>query len=575
MRTSSAVETRSTRSADRSTPTKIIVIGLIGLLLICFYVAVVRFSVNVPIVDDFMYVFTLTRLLDPAATWQKIVLLIIEQHNDHRILLSRLAFLTTYAFEGHLNFQTLIIVASLSVAGMVWLIGRLFRRAQLSSWAILPVAFLLFQPSYHANVWWALSIWQHTVTLFLYILLFYLVLKATGRYQVSAWLLGAVLVFSNSNGIVAWFTVVLLLAVNRRWKQAGIWAVSGIILAVLYYNLGYDFRSQGSFQVIIQHPVWVFKSVVSFLGGAVYLNGWRWLGIPNLWLVLGTGVSVMVIVILAWWRMFFDRVRPSVPFQVFAALALVLCGTAGAASLTRSDGHFSVIDRYQVYSVLCVISAYALALLTVKGRWNQSLVVGMNVVGAWFCLVAWQLYPPILAEKRQQLISQTYSLEHYNKSVVDNLFLLDPYWQGLWKQAVTKGQYQFPNTELSGVEPVLRQKAGGYVATSFNVKDTVVNELSVDHDLAMVENKTLPTPDYMLLQSTAETHILPARTLTAEQPFRASGPPIGVKTTFYPQALTPGNYRIGWLNVDGDKPVAEWTKQFYVKGADDASKPFR
>jgi|GEM_PF-4903448 len=551
-------------------------IGLIILLGLVFYVTVFRYAVNVPLVDDFLFLFSITRLTDPATSPGQALAILLEQHNDHRILLARLFVLADYLLEGTINYRTLIIISSLSVLGLLWVVGWLLRRAGLPVWALVPVALLLFQPSYYENVWWSLSALQHTVSLLAYLGLFILVLKPDRRAQIGALLLTGLMIYSNSNGIMAWIAACLLLVIQHRWRWVSIWFLTGAILTVLYYTVQYDFRSGKSIQSSLTNPDWLAKSILGFLGGGFFLEGRPWLGpLSGNRVVVLAGLTILGVFAISLWlagrqyvknRLFFTQPAAQSAL-VLLALAAVLTGTALAAGLTRSDGLFLLMDRYGIYSILALITAYALVLIHSGERTRQRLMAFSALLAAWFAFSGWTIYLPRLINFRNARISETYSLSRYGRSPASNLFLLDPYWQGLLKKGMSQGIYRLPDSPLAAAFPVVDKGAGEPTDTQFtftNGFDGTAQEPAV-----YLHHPTLSPPDYLLLRSAAETHVLPAGRLP-ERSYRrllrtGNWLTEGVTSSFFPRTLKPGDYRIGYLHLTESGPRIAWTSQVYTR----------
>lgn len=524
-----------------------------------FYVLVVVFAVNIPVVDDFLFLFKVARMVDPATPWREVIHLLIEQHNDHRILLSRLIVLGLYGLEGQINFAHLIIVGSLSIAGIWFFWRKLFQREGLSFGALLPITVLLFQPSYLANVWWALSVLQHTVSLLGYCWLFWLALRPGKQAQVWALGLGALLLFSNSNGVVAWFTVVILLAIRRQWKKAALWAIAGVGLIGLYYGVGYEFKSSSSFQSIMHHPLWLVKSVLGFAGGAFHMQENAWAFIPANVLTTATGLAVLAIIAFGWWQALFNqRYRPSSGFLVLLGLSLVLLGTAGAAALTRSNGSLMVVDRYQVYSILCVVVAYSLVLMVIRTR-QLYVVSAATFFSIWFAINSYLQYIPDLIIQRNEVLSEVPSLTLTGKSVISNLFMLDPFWQGWWKKGLDWGMYRLPDMPIAAIPAF----SGATSPLQFT-KDSVLDP-STGYMMVYLRHKQMPAPDFLFLRSATEWHLLPAKPPVERNHLQllANGRWFkpGVESFFYPIMLAPGTYQIGWVGLNAGNPRFYWTNQ--------------
>lgn len=546
----------STRTADRW------VAGIILLLAVLFYAAILRYAINVPQVDDFLYIDSVRRITAAGTPFAEVARLLVEQHNDHRILLSRILVITDYWIEGQVNYRTLTLLGSLSVAGLLWQVYCLFRQTRLASWLLLPVALFLFQPSYQEDVWWVLCLLQHTVTLLLMLIVFRLLMRPEASAQLGALALGGLVLYSNSNGLFMWVAVVVLLAMARQWRWAGIWTVTGLVLISLYFSINYNFISKNSLLTIAQHPAWVIKSIVSFAGSAVYFDGRRWLLLPGYGLVLGAGALVLLVISVSWVRLLIRSIRskPILPATLpFLALGLVLTGSAVAAALARSDGNLMVIDRYQLYAVWCLIVVYVLLLMQFTGRWRR--VTGWAGLGLalWFWLNAWLYYGPQLAERYNRQLAEGMSLKQYRYSVLSQTFGLDPYWQRGWVEAMDRGIYQVPDLpEIRSVEVAIRSKPSINSLTRFTTQTRRLAYLNTDG--LFIEQNTLPKPEFLYLQSAEHWYVLPAQRLPKPimKPWLSDK---GVKSVVLPVMLKPGSYRFGWVRRASTGWSATLTRQ--------------
>ncbi|ARK09844.1 hypothetical protein [Fibrivirga algicola] len=519
---------------------------IILLLATVFYTAIIRYAINVPQVDDFLYIDSIRRIFTEGTPFAEQLRLLVEQHNDHRILLSRLIVLGDYWLEDQVNYRTLTLLGSLSVACLLWQVYRLFRQAGVAAWLVLPVALLLFQPSYQEDVWWVLCLLQHTLTLLLMFLVFRLITRPARSAQVGALALGGLVLYSNSNGLFLWIAVVVLLLLSRQWRWSLIWIVTGLVLIGLYFGVNYNFVAKGSLAAVARHPGWVVKSIVSFMGSAVYFDQRRWLLLPGQWLVLGLGAVVLLVIIGSWVRLFLTMNRPISPAIIpLLGIGLVLLGSGVAAALVRSDGSLMIIDRYQLYAVWCLIVLYGLLVMQLTG--GARLIVAWLGIGvaAWFWLNAWLYYGPQLADRYNRQVAEGMALKQYRYSVMSQLFGRDPYWQKGWEQAMKQGIYQVPDLpEIRGVETALQASPVLDSTTVFVTESRLLSYLNTD--ALFLEQTAIPTPNFLYLQSETNRYVLPAQRMPKPimKPWLADK---GVKSFVLPVMLKPGTYRIGWV----------------------------
>lgn len=544
----------STRRTDR------LVAGAITLLAVGFYFAVFRYAINVPQVDDFLYIDSVRRIITPGTPFSEVMRLLVEQHNDHRILLSRLLVLADYWVEGQVNYQTLTILGSLSIAGALWQVHRLFREAGLTSWLLLPVALFLLQPSYQEDVWWVLCLLQHTLTLWLMLLVFRLLSRLQTSAQLGALALGGLVMYSNSNGLFMWLAAVGLLGLARQWRWMLSWLVAGMLLIGLYFSINYNFIAKNSLTAVAQHPAWILKSLVSFAGSAVYFDQRKWLLLPSQGLVLAVGALVLLVITLSWLRLLSRFPRPISPALVpFLGLGFVLVCSGVAAALARSDGSLMIIGRYQLYAVWCLIVVYVLLVMQLADRWQWAVGWAGLGLALWFWVNAWLYYGPQLAERYSLQVAEGVTLKQYRYSVLSQTFGRDPYWQKGWVQAMQQGIYQVPDLpEIRGIETALRSTPAQDSVTRFTADTRRLTYLNTD--ALFVQQDTLLKPEYLYLQSATNWYVLPAQRLPKPimKPWRVNK---GVKSMILPVMLQPGSYRYGWVRHTNDGWRATITRQ--------------
>lgn len=117
-----------------------------------------RYSSNLPYADD--YVTILEPLLSnsgsgvspswPESAWK--------QHNEHRIVFTKLAALLQFKVSGAVDFRALILFAAVGWVATVALLAWSFTRyAGASRWEIIPIVFLMLTPTFEESMLWATS----------------------------------------------------------------------------------------------------------------------------------------------------------------------------------------------------------------------------------------------------------------------------------------------------------------------------------------------------------------------------------------------------------------------------------
>ena len=282
------------------------------------------------------------------------------------------------------------------------------------------------------------------------------------------------------------------------------------------------------------------------MGGAAYFDGRKWLLLPMLWVVIGIGILVLLVIKISWVRALlqFKKALPA-PLVPFLGLAFVLACSTGASALTRSDGGLMVPGRYQVFCVFYLIVVYGLLLLQVPGRWRSAVGLAGVAFTGWLWLNSWLYYGPLLHEHYTDLVAEGMALKQYRYSVMSQTFGLDQDWQQRWETAMDRGIYQVPDLpEIRGIEVAMKTVPLRDSVIQFATRSERLSFLK--NDALFLQQDTLATPNFVFLQSATHWYILPAHHLP-KPILKPWMPDRGAKSLVVPVMLEPGTYRIGWL----------------------------
>lgn len=199
-----------------------------------------QYALNIPLQDDFDagLEFIDKYAFQPHTFFEKLSL-IFSQHNEHRIVLDRLAFITNYNLTGQLNFRQLMFFGNLAIPCLfAALLTLSFRHEKgIRRWFFwLPLAFLLFQ-----LVYWELTIWGMASIQNFYVLTFVCASLTALYYGPSrpvwfgvALLMAVAATYTSSNGLLVFFAGAIGLTITKRYRQLAIWAGVGLVAIGLY-----------------------------------------------------------------------------------------------------------------------------------------------------------------------------------------------------------------------------------------------------------------------------------------------------------------------------------------------------
>ena len=206
---------------------------------IAYFAMVNEYALNIPYGDDYDAVLDFLNKFVPAGFNEKISLL-FSQHNEHRIVFSRIVFVLYYKIFGGVNFRHLIFIANLELVTIFFILLYFIRKAIPKYWNIAGfiLSLSLFDPGNFENADFAMAGIQNygVIMLFLLSILFYSFNKR--KYLVPAIFFQAMVVFSSGNGIIACFFIVLF-AVLLKDKIKIISAVASMLIFAPLYFLNY------------------------------------------------------------------------------------------------------------------------------------------------------------------------------------------------------------------------------------------------------------------------------------------------------------------------------------------------
>ncbi|GAB4038034.1 hypothetical protein GCM10028809_55050 [Spirosoma gilvum] len=412
-----------------------------------YYQVVWGNAVNVPFEDDFDSALAFaSNYLYKTPTLVGKIQRIFSQHNEHRIVLDRLAFLTDYALTGSINFRHLILFGNLSLLIVIGLLFvSSFRSLTLLQQVVyfLPVPFLLFQLHF-----WELTVWGMASIQNLYIVAFALLsFYALDRSkQQPAWFWVAVASafmasFTSGNGIFTFIIGLPVLFLQKSYRQLGIWVGIGVLTAAIYF---WGYAKPGHHPPIFET---LTKTPGQFFDYFFTLTGSDFASQPNWPLRAGKWMLALFIGLLAWKA---AKRQLTTNLTILALLAFMYL-TSLSVTMARSGFGIqqALSPRYGILPVMLLISLYIVTIETVKHQLVRPILAVLGLATAvYLCQYSYRQNLPKV-EDRTALLKYSSALYNDNKA---NLIL---YREGnndaktIFPDALKKGIYQVPSITLS------------------------------------------------------------------------------------------------------------------------------
>lgn len=344
-----------------------------------------QLAVNVPKWDDHALKFYLLANEQEPTLWGKLYQL-FKQHNEHRIVLDRLATWVDFNVFGKLNYLHLMVLGNATLLGVLWIFGKTFRNSLLH---LSPIAFLLFNLASWENSFWGMAAVQNFGVVLWVVWAIYQL--SFTKNLTGAIILAIIATMTSGNGLLIWPIGAVLLGLQQRFKPLIYWLVSTLIVIGLYF-VGYE-KPAGN------PPD--RGSITDLLKGWLAFNGAAGEVIPfgnpfTNSLLLGTILTIGLMAVGIWflykqlrafqplWRTDPASNRFGGPIQNFALgiLAFIL-GTAMIVAWSRVGFGLETLitSRYKIYSLTLLCLGYVLALSLLRDRWKP-IIAGIGLIGS-------------------------------------------------------------------------------------------------------------------------------------------------------------------------------------------------
>lgn len=440
--------------------TKNIVAALLILFPITvFYLVFQKYAVNIPHWDDFAIRNTLAQMLETDSFAEKTKLL-FSQHNEHRILFTRLSAWFVYLIQGTLNLKSLMFIGFLALVGLLVIFFQVSKKYNSPLLAFVPVSFILFNVSLFENTFWGMASVQNFGVIFFAFLTFYwLIFSIENQYKHYFYLalfscfIG---VFTSSNGIIIPLIGCLVLLVQQRKKQLFTWLGSS---AIFIFSFFFNFHKNPDnviktnffdFKTIIKGLLATFGSVLdtSAIAPAKHLD-----------LAMSLGLFLLIFVSMFAYQVIFKKYNLNLRTNdlfLLACLAFIGITSVGIVLARISYGiDILLTSKYKIYSVLSLIIFYIVALNSLAERYKNNFIQLAIFVGIFFNFYTY--------------IADYQNIKYLNQERVTDQF---------------KQQYSEKSFPKQGIMQVLQQPEKAFYDSMIDkmqqVKDSTLKNLNVE-----------------------------------------------------------------------------------------------
>lgn len=371
----------NTRPKDLLDAKRNFLLPLISIIPIGVFLYILSNNVlNLPINDDYdSTLLFLKQILFDDWKEQNFFSLLLKQHNEHRILFSRITALAFYSFEQKINFTHLIYFQNIFLIFSFFGLIKLTDPAKIDrSWIILVGAFSLFSIAIWQSAFFYYGGIQHFTSFFFGMLALFFLNKTKNIIlnQFLAVLFAFISSFSFGNGIVVMPMGILLILLNNQPRKLYVWSFASLLFAFLYiYDLNFGQHVKPDFELFS-----FFKFFFTFLGASAYCYGTNaTINTINIILCMLIGL----IVFITWIYLFFGGIAKK---QSLLYVMLSLCIVTGlllAMSRYEYKAAGGIISRYNFFSKCLIVLFLANIQQAFQLSKKIKLATLLVVVGVW------------------------------------------------------------------------------------------------------------------------------------------------------------------------------------------------
>ena len=204
-------------------------------LLVCiipiFLLAFVLYKnvINIPVGDD-IYVMEMFNLLQESDSWWEKLGILFSQHNEHRLVVTRLLALLQYGISGFIDLRWWIILGNLS---LVFIVILYYQNIGEQKWWILPIAFVIISAC--SNTLIAMQNSNLFSALFAVATLHFSLKESYFKNNFLTFLCSGLSIFSNSGGFALLAVISAVFFFQKRYRLLVVWLIWAFLLIVLVF----------------------------------------------------------------------------------------------------------------------------------------------------------------------------------------------------------------------------------------------------------------------------------------------------------------------------------------------------
>ena len=238
--------------------------------LLFFYYIIFSHTDNIPFKDDYSLLESIYKM-DSSTTFSEWSKSFFSQVNQHRFGFERIVMWIIYKILGNENIKAQIIIGNSFLLGILYIFIRIFRNLNISYAYFTPLPLILFNLTYFENATWGIAAIQNTPIIFFALLTVHFLSLQSKQSFYWAILFATLSLFTSGNGLGIWVVGIVVLVLQKRWKNLVAWGLIMIFLFVFYFLYDYEIISSDRTN-LIRHPFINVQYILAFWGNVFFQN---------------------------------------------------------------------------------------------------------------------------------------------------------------------------------------------------------------------------------------------------------------------------------------------------------------
>jgi hypothetical protein len=537
---------------------KLIICLFILIPIVLYFLVWDYYAINIPKWDDHPLKGFIIEYAN-AQGWEAKLTVLIKQHNEHRIALTRLITWIDYRIFGSINYRHLMLAGNVLLLGIIPLWYILLSNNKKPLFALLPVPFLWLSLAQWENMYWGMASIQNFGVVTLTLWTIYLSVNARPMLFALSLPLAIITIFTSPNGIFVLPIGALLIFLTGNRQRLALWVLASGA-SVFYFFNGYV---RTPFNPETDPSIFQFlKGYMAFLGS--FAESFPVLDHFGVCVFIGS-ILFLVAVSVASTTLFrimrnkyAGKAEKNTDLFCLGTILFIL-GTALIVVYRREGFGMEglIASKYKIYSILLLITAYLYVVIPIRGSFLSPYITAIVALSITFNVFSYHFHLVDANTLRKYLTTAQFNWTYTDKtliaakdtSVASNIVAKTPVFYEKWLPLIQIADKQ-------GFAGDTRMLTELYSQSSFK---SVGDSALIFSNKRFTSQRLQDSGIYLLLSSKDRFYIFPGyrsrntnrKELFLNQYYFAPG--FKSDISFPTEGVAKGDYKLGIIRQQGEQ----------------------